>query len=231
MTPSESPLDASWPKPVEPGAAITKAIRSECTAHLRPVRHWCSLTRWALSVLLSGSVVVVLMVDGLTHHPTDAFAETILAALGWGLVQGLLLYVGLGRPPGRRGGRALRWGLTLTVPLLLMGYLTVIARHWSSFDATVSSLSAHSVADCGLHALLYGSLATLGILLVWRRTDPLSPGLSGAMGGLAGGLVGVVALGFSCPCSHVWHLWLGHGSAVVLLVVLGWVLGRRWLSP
>jgi hypothetical protein len=230
MTP-ESPLDAPWPKPIEPGAAVTEAIRTQCTAHLKPARRWCSRTRWALSVLLSGSVVALLMVDGLMHHPTDALAGTLLPALAWGLIQGLLLYVGLGRPPGLRGGRALRWGLTLSVPLLLMVYWTLIARHWTSFDAAVSSASAHNLVDCGLHALLYGSLATLGILLVWRRTDPLSPGLSGAMGGLAGGLVGVVALGFSCPCARVWHLWLGHGSSVVLLVVLGWAVGRRWLSP
>ena len=231
MKPSESPLDATWPKPIEPRPVVTEAIRSHCTAHLKPVRRLCPVTRWALSVLVSGSVVLVLLLEGLIHHSTDALAGTLLAAIAWGTLQGLLLFIGLGRPPGRRVGRASRWAMTLGVPLLLLVYLAFIARRWTPFDTFIHSGSAHTVAGCSVHALLYGSLATTGILFVWRRTDPLSPGLSGAMAGLGGGLVGMFASEFSCPCSQIWHLWLGHGFVVFLLVALGWVIGRRWLTP
>ncbi|HEY3499230.1 MAG TPA: NrsF family protein, partial [Polyangiaceae bacterium] len=76
-----------------------------------------------------------------------------------------------------------------------------------------------------------GALVTGGVLLLWRRTDPMSPGVSGALAGLAGGMGSALAFGVACPSHEAWHLWLSHGVVVVALVVLGGAVGRRLLAP
>jgi hypothetical protein len=44
-------------------------------------------------------------------------------------------------------------------------------------------------------------------------------------------LVGAVALDMTCPHLEAWHLWIGHGLTLLMLVAMGWYAGRRWLAP
>ena len=68
-------------------------------------------------------------------------------------------------------------------------------------------------------------------MLLWRHTDPFSPGLSGALVGLLGGLAGAVGIGFACPNAEAWHMCIGHGLTLAAVGSLGWLLGRRLLAP
>jgi hypothetical protein len=231
MTSPGPELNVAWPKQVEPGTEVTQAIREACTGNLGPARGLSATVRFGLSVLLSGSVVVILMVDRLGRMSSGAIVGTTLSAVGWGMVQAAVLFVGLARPPGHRGRRSARWAIALGVPVLFMGYLSLIARHATPPGAYFTNAGVHRTGLCGLHVLLLGALATSAVFLVWRRTDPLSPGLSGALTGLSGGLVGAVAMGFTCPCGQLWHLWLAHGLGVAVLTAAGWLAGRRWLTP
>ena len=70
-----------------------------------------------------------------------------------------------------------------------------------------------------------------GLLLSWRRTDPFTPFLTGALIGGWAGLAGAVALGLFCPSCDVGHLILGHGGVVLLGIMIGGWLGRRLLAP
>jgi hypothetical protein len=84
---------------------------------------------------------------------------------------------------------------------------------------------------CGTFALIVGAIASGGTLYVWRRTDPLTPGLSGALAGLLGGIAAGVGVGIACPSAESWHLWLAHGTTVLVLVIVGAVVGKKWLAP
>jgi hypothetical protein len=111
-----------------------------------------------------------------------------------------------------------------------MAYLSLAATESVPFH---EFLVAHtdSTLRCGLHALLSGAIVSGGVMMLWRHTDPFTPGLSGALVGLFGGLCGAIALGVACPHGQSWHLWLGHGLAVALLTLGGWAVGRKWLAP
>jgi hypothetical protein len=111
-------------------------------------------------------------------------------------------------------------------------YLTLASTSMLSVGRFVHEPgSVRSTVVCGVHALLFGVFATVALLALWRRTDPFSPGLSGAIAGLGGGLVGGVALDMTCASLEAWHLWLGHGAMLAAVVAIGWLVGRRWLSP
>jgi hypothetical protein len=128
--------------------------------------------------------------------------------------------------------RLLQMAIAVGIPLVFAGYLT--AQHTSIVPLSAFlSESAHteSALSCGVVALSFGALASLGVLLVWRRTDPFNPGWSGAIAGLVGGLAGALSVGLVCPHREAWHLWLGHGLVVLALALLCAGLGRRVLSP
>lgn len=231
MTTRDEPLpELEWRDPPPPGAEVSAAIRQASVRDLEQGRGLLAWQRAVLSVVVSGGVVAALIALGLAQKPD---AETLRAALlgvaGWGIVHTGVLLAGLARPPGRRGSRELRWAIALGLPLVFFGYLALSAHDTLPLSRFIRE-DAHAPV-CALFTLLCGAATAGGTLLAWRRTDPLTPGLSGALAGLCGGLAAAVGIGVACPSHEAWHLWLAHGTAVLVFVVVGWAVGRKWLAP
>lgn len=230
----DSVADLPWPEasPIEPGAHISQAIRRECTRDLCNKRGLSASRRVALSLLLSGVMIGLLLFLGMRFgRPESALRAALFGALGWGVVQGAVLFVGLARPPGKRGSPRSRVLLAIGIPIAFFTYLAFAASGRVPLNEFVQGEHAGWALRCGGIALLFGALAAGGMLLVWRGTDPLTPGLSGTLAGIAGGLAGACAIGCACPASEGWHLWASHGLMLVALGGVGWGVGRRWLAP
>jgi len=223
----------SWPAPRPPSAELSRSIAEHCQTGLKPSRPASVHTRVLVSIALSGILFGTLLVIGWRRHPPHtAVGIALLGALLWGVIQASVLIVGFGRPPGRRGSRLLRWGVVGIVPVVFFAHLTSAATNVLSLEQFfVVPRSLRSTVVCGVHSLLFGALASVALFALWRRSDPFSPRLTGAVTGLAGGLVGAIALDMTCPSLEAMHLWLGHGLTLVTLVVAGWFAGRRWLAP
>jgi hypothetical protein len=232
-TPSEKPLpDLPWRQPPPPGSEISDSIRKQCTQGLCSRRGLSATSRVVISLALSAGVLGFLLFMALDrgNRPEGAIRAALLGAALWAGVQLVVLVVGLARPPGKRISRVARLGIAFGVPLLFLGYLAFAAHHRMPVGEFMAHDAGYAVG-CGLHALLFSAIAAAGTLFVWRGTDPLTPGLSGALAGLVGGLGGAAAMGVACPSGETWHLWIGHGTIVVALMFVGWLLGRRWLAP
>lgn len=225
--------DLPWPgEPAPPRPEVTRAIHEQCTRNLHCKRGLSAGRRLLLSVALSAFVVGLLVY--LTYgrqRPEGALRAALLGAVGWGIVQAFVLFVGLARPPGKRVSRRARLLIAVTVPIAFLAYLAFEGTRWLPLGTFVHTQAADKAMHCGLHVLLFGAIVSGGTLLIWRGTDPLSPGLSGALAGLVGGLAGALAIGVACPNGETWHLWVGHGLTVVALVFFGWAAGRRLLAP
>lgn len=217
---------------VLPSSAVSQAILERCGSHLEPRTIRSLRFRLVLSTLVSAAMVLTLLGIAWTGHLSDhSLLWTVVLGLGWGLLQLGLLLTGMAKPPGKRIGR--RWrraailgalGVALLQPLLVTSDVGFCA-------ADASPMAARSALFCALESIALGGLVTTAMILIWRRTDPFSPGLSGATLGACGGLAGAVGTAFACPDHALAHLWVGHASTVILLTVLGAVAGRRWLSP
>jgi hypothetical protein len=224
--------DLPWPSPVEPPKAISDAICSHCTKSLHPGRGASAQKRVLLSLLISGAVTGVLIAAGISKGSAGAtLSSALYGAAGWAIIQALVLFVGLARPPGRKPARALRLVIAVVVPIVFLGYLATTASARLPFESFSQGATASHAVGCGLVSLFLGALVSGGVLLLWRGTDPLTPGISGALVGLVGGLGGAVAIGIACPSHEAWHLGCSHGLGVVALVFLGGAVGRRLLSP
>lgn len=222
-----------WPKQQCPSEQVAARIRAICANDIKPKRPAPASIRVIRSIAVSGSLFGVLLAIGWQRHPPQrAVAVALVGAIIWGVVQASVILVGFGQNPGRRVHRVLRWGMVYAIIGAFLLHLTLASDSTlplGTFLRDAQSLR-HTVV-CGVHALIFGALAIVALFLVWRRSDPFSPRLSGAISGLAGGLVGAVALDMTCPHMEAWHLWTGHGLTLLMLVGAGWYAGRRWLAP
>ncbi len=224
--------DLPWPAPIEPRAAVSDAICSHCTKSLRSGRGASAQRRVMLSLLVSGVVTALLIAVGMSRGSAGTtLSSALYGAVGWAIVQALVLVIGLGAPPGRRPARAVRLVIAVVVPIVFLGYLATTASARLPFDTFSQGATASHAVSCGLFSLFLGALVSGGVLLLWRGTDPLTPGLSGALVGLVGGLGGAVAIGIACPSHEAWHLGCSHGLGVLALMFLGGAVGRRLISP
>lgn len=225
-------LNAEWPKPVAPGLEVSATIRRQCTGHLEARRGLQAWQRIALSLALSLGVFAVLAF--LTRDQLrveGSFRDALLGALGWGIVQAAVLWAGLGQPPGRRISPRVRLSLAVVLPIVFLTYVAYAAPQWVSFGEFAQGARAEHAVGCGLVGLLFGAMVSGGVLLLWRGTDPLTPGLTGALLGLVGGVGGGLAIGIACPSQEGWHACFSHGMGALVFVVFGWAVGRRLLSP
>src|SRR5262249_47726656 len=116
-------------------------------------------------------------------------------------------------------------------PLAFLIYLGLTSFNNESFSGFLNGPEFRHTIHCGLLTMLFGGLVLSGGLMIWRRTDPIQPALSGALIGLVGGLGGALAMGVACASHEAWHLWFAHGLAVVALIFAGSFAGRRLLAP
>lgn len=224
--------DLPWPKPPEPGAAVSAKICGSCTRNLASQKCRSARRRAALSMLFPTAAIGV----GCWFALDEGFADGIIrsglyGAIAWSAVLSVTLLFGLASPPGQRPRVAVRVGIAVLVPLVFLVYLTNSAWGHVSIATFSHGAYAHHALRCGAVCFAAGALMSGGVMLLWRRTDPLTPGLSGALLGLVGGMGSALGMGVACPSHEAWHLIVSHGVVVISLVVLGAAAGRRLLAP
>jgi hypothetical protein len=165
------------------------------------------------------------------HRPSAVVRTGLFGAAGWLGAQAAMVFMTLGRPPGRRSSRAVQLALVLGVPLLFTSYLALVSTEHFAFAQFAQGRSGAHVVACSAVALLFGVLVTGGALIAWRRTDPYNPGLSGAIVGTVAGLATGSGMNVACASHEMCHAVVAHGLVVVALGLFGYGLGRRLLSP
>ncbi len=213
---------ASHESPAQ-GKALEE-IRRELTAS-QPIKTPLSLGPrcWVMSGILLGGLLITSRL-ALQERPFIFLLAAIISSLG------LSSLFALSFMP-RRGAVASTPGRRLMLSLATLGTLAGLSFGAEHFLNISEHLITHWSLSCFSHVLLTGSLSSGVSALIWRRSDPYSPRLTGALLGAIGGLLGVLSVGMSCPAVEGWHLLFGHGLSVCTLALIGALLGPRILSP
>jgi hypothetical protein len=233
MTQRDPLADLPWPgATVTPSEECSQAIRGTCTKGLCKERGISATSRalvtLGLSLLLLGYYVWYAFTE---HQPSPVIRTALYGAIGWLGAQAVFVFVGLARPPGKRGSRALRIGLLVGLPSLFMGYLALISTEHFAFAKFAEGQSGGHAVGCAGVALLLGALVAGGALFAWRRTDPYTPGISGALIGVVAGLASGSGMSVACASHEAFHACFAHGLVVFALAALGFGFGRRLLAP
>lgn len=222
-----------WRLPAPPCERVAKAIRNECTAGLCKKNGASRMRRLCGSVALFAGTIGILAFLGITRDGavSDAVRAALYGAAGWGAVLSAILFSSIAQPPGRRLGAGYRLFLTIALPIVFLGYLALTATGRLPFATFSAGEYADHALRCGLICMFIGAAISGGIFFLWRGTDPATPGISGALVGLVGGMGSALALGIACPSQEAFHQWFSHGLVVVAMVALGGAVGRRLFAP
>jgi hypothetical protein len=120
--------------------------------------------------------------------------------------------------------------------LLLLVVMTPLALEvwyaaWAlRADFAVAVAPIDKSALCAI-ATLTMALAPFALLFLGRRgSDPNHPRATGAAMGVVAGVWGAVLIDLHCERTDILHVTLGHVLPVLVLALVGWVLGARWLG-
>lgn len=233
MTDRDPLDDLPWPKPPEPGLSVSQKIHHTCTERLGSKQCASARRRAILSLLVPVVTVGIFSILAVNSSrvPDGAVRAGLYGALGWSAVLGATLLVGLASPPGQRPRAAVRWAVAVAIPLVFFVYLATTAWAHDPLADVMHGAKAEHVVRCGSICFAVGAIMSAGVMLLWRKTDPLTPGLSGALLGLVGGMGSALGMGVFCPSHEAWHLCISHGVVLASLAVLGAAAGRRLLAP
>jgi hypothetical protein len=203
-------------------------IRAEVAGSLVPKKQWSRAQRAAATTAI-GVVLTLALAAFQSRTHTTTLEKVGLAGVWFSAVCFTLWRSMASAQPEERN---VRQALALGGILAFFGYLLWWSNATLPFsDFCVLAASRHADLACAALSVTIGSLCFAGSLLLWRRTDPFAPELSGLTAGLMAGIMGACASELMCSVAETWHLLLAHGSVVVLLCGAGYWLGRRFLSP
>jgi hypothetical protein len=233
MTQRDPLADLPWPgATVAPSQECSQAIRGVCTKELCKQRGLSATTRGLVTLGLSVLLFAYYAWYALSEHePSTVMRTAFYGAIGWLGAQAVLVFAMLARPPGKRGSRSLRLGLLVAVPLVFTGYLMLLSTEQFTLARFVEGHTGGHALGCAGVALVMGALVAGGALFAWRRTDPYTPGISGALIGVVAGLASGSGMSVACGSHEALHACFAHGLIVFVLAAAGFGLGRRLLAP
>lgn len=123
-----------------------------------------------------------------------------------------------------------RWQLALLValvPAALFAWKVV----WSArYPGMMVDWPERPGLRCLLLTLAIGPGPLVSLILLYRNSEPVRPGLAGGAMGVAVGAVAWVFLELWCPVAFPRHLLIGHVAPMLLLAILGSILGRATMG-
>jgi hypothetical protein len=71
----------------------------------------------------------------------------------------------------------------------------------------------------------------VALVVIRRRSDPVHPGIAGAVLGITAGVAAGTLVDLWCPIAHLPHVLLGHILPLLVVALVGAWAGRRLLPP
>lgn len=202
---------------------LPPALRAAIEGDLRPVRPLASPARRALA-LLAWAAVAAILVLALRGLRSDAAELGVL--LTWGVVlaevaagAGLVALALAEAVPARGPGRPAAL-LALGGAAALFVALAVATRRTSRGMEVDDPLVTFGPACAGLQGLIGLTAFAVAALLVLRAT-PMRARLAGLLAGAGTGFLAEGVYHLDCPITHLSHVLVWHGSAILLLALLG----------
>lgn len=185
---------------------------------------------WAMLLLgVSASATLLLLKIGIRTDIAEAlFAGRVLFKLGLTLLSALLavnLLLRVGRPGADLRLPALLMMIPLAILILavLAELLTVPPSLWAG------NMMGRNAMVC-LVVIPFLSLAPMvGAMAVLRRAAPDSPGVAGAVAGLAAGCVAAALYAWRCPDDSPLFVAAWYTLSIAAISVTGYMFGKRTL--
>lgn len=170
------------------------------------------------------SLAIFLLAGGLRSAPRP---ESLLVGTMAGTLTVAVLAVLASMHPGRSMLPRPRWQLALLIALVPVALFAWKVAWSARYPGMMVDWPERPGLRCFLLTLAMGLGPLVSLILLYRNSEPVRPGLVGGAMGIA---VGAVAWGFLelwCPVAFPRHLLIGHVAPALLLAAIGAILGRN----
>jgi len=214
-----------------PGLSPDVRARVLAAAAARPVAPRAVGSRRRASAGIAGAIAwglagLVALRPGPAGRPAGLFVASSIAWLACGL---LATWAAVSRGRSMLGHpRGLRVAVALCTPVMLLCTAVVVTLAFPPAAPEPSPFPTHLVCFFGTLLFALGPLVAFGYL--WRESDPVSPGRTGAALGAAAGAWGAFGIVLHCGRTAFEHVALGHVLPVAVLAAAGALLGRVVLA-
>jgi hypothetical protein len=173
------------------------------------------------------SLVIFFLAGGLRAAPRP---ESLVAGTLGGALAIAVLSVFAGLHRGRSMLPRPGWQLVLLV-VLVPAALFAWKIAWSArYPGMMVDWPERPGLRCFVLTVAMGISPLASLVLLYRNSEPVRPGLVGAAMGVAVGAVTWVFLELWCPVAYPHHLLIGHVAPALLLAMIGAVLGRSMMT-
>jgi hypothetical protein len=130
---------------------------------------------------------------------------------------------------GRPGASLKMSALSLLLPLLALIAAIFVELDFVPWDGWKASMMGHHAAFCVFFIPVLSVVPLAGFMLALKNGAPESPGLAGAVAGLAAGGVAAAIYAWHCPDDSPLFVAAWYTLAIAIVTVAGALLGRRFL--
>jgi hypothetical protein len=208
-----------------PSSETRDAIRRAVKDDLKPVRALSMQARalLALAVAVLASVVGFALFGGLADAAASAPLRIGLVVVSLSTVAMVVAFTP------RAVGQASRNLKIASIAAVGLGWTAYLALHCES--GRLACALEGPAFGCAFRGLVIGVLGGAGLFWLWRKTDPWTPRLSGALVGGAAGCIAAATVTMLCGGLSAGHLIVGHWLVVPILAIMGALAARRVLAP
>jgi hypothetical protein len=180
---------------------------------------------------MTGSVAIslasFLLAGGLRAAPRP---DSLLVGTMAGTLAVAVLAVLVGIHRGRSMLPRPRWQLALLVALVPAALFAWKVAWSARYPGMMVDWPERPGLRCFLLTLAMGLAPLVSLILLYRNSEPVRPGLAGGAMGISVGAVAWVFLELWCPVGFPRHLVIGHVAPALLLAAIGAILGRHIMA-
>ena len=211
-----------------PSEAARRAIREAVMAEMEPVEAMPLVQRglFVLGAAVATAALVVVSYGGmgLVGITKNAVASVVCIAVA------LLTALAIGGSFSEKGQQALgRSNRSVLVATIVVAWSLYLFSGMT--DQALGTALAGPAIGCMTRSIVAGALGCAAFMWIWRKTDPWTPRISGALLGACAGAIASASVGIPCAAEVGGHLFVGHWVAVPLLALGGALISRRVLQP
>jgi len=213
--------------PAEPGSApdLKRRILAAVQAEPAPTRNAVRRRGWVtFAICAPVALAIFVQAGGVRAYDRPALLVA-LTCMGWIVAASAAAALGLAR---RRSTVSLVT-LIVALPLALLVWKIGVTVPFGQ-QMMVPWPGRLGFRCLGL-TLAMASAFLVAFVVMRRRSDPVHPGIAGAVLGITAGVAAGTFVDLWCPVAHLPHVLLGHILPLVVLALVGAWVGRRLLPP
>jgi hypothetical protein len=223
-------VTATSPPQPGPSPDLKRRVLAAVQSEPAPTQHSVRQRGWLTFAICAGIALAIFAYFGGVRTYDRPGLLVAWTCVGWILAASAAAAFGVAR------GRSMLGRSTVSLVMLIIGLpLAVLAWKIGVTVPFGPEMMAPWPGRPGFRCLGL-SLATAAPLLVAfvvirRRSDPVHPGIAGAVLGIAAGIAAGTLVDLWCPIAHLPHVLLGHILPLLLVASVGAWAGRRLLPP